>query len=79
MIVAGIILRNVENGTIIAGLKSSWAKEFRGMALAIIFLRSGLELELGVRSPCPPSHTLDLENLLKETAAEQRLGNPQHS
>lgn len=48
MIVAGIILRNVHGGTIIAGLKPSWAKEFRGIALAVIFLRSGLELDLGI-------------------------------
>ena len=48
MIVSGIILRNVHDGHIIAGLKPSWSKEFRGIALAIIFLRSGLELDLGV-------------------------------
>ena len=48
MIVAGIMLKNINNGSIIAGLKPSWSKEFRGMALAIIFLRSGLELDLGV-------------------------------
>ena len=48
MIVAGIILRNVHNGHIIAGLKPSWSKEFRAIALSIIFLRSGLELDLGV-------------------------------
>ena len=48
MIVAGIMLKNINHGSIIAGLKPSWSKEFRGMALAIIFLRSGLELDLGV-------------------------------
>ena len=48
MIVAGIILRNVQNGQVIAGLKPSWSKEFRAIALSIIFLRSGLELDLGV-------------------------------
>ena len=48
MIIAGIILRNVDHGSIIRGLKPSWSKEFRGIALAIIFLRSGLELDLGV-------------------------------
>lgn len=48
MIVSGIILRNVHNGDVIAGLRASWSKEFRGIALAMIFLRSGLELDLGV-------------------------------
>ena len=51
MIVAGIILRNVHDGHIISGLRSSWTREFRGIALAVIFLRSGLELDLGVRDP----------------------------
>lgn len=54
MIVAGIILRNVNNGNIIAGLKPSWSREFRDIALAIIFLRSGLELDLGVSHYFPP-------------------------
>lgn len=48
MIVAGIILANIQNGYIIQGEKPSWTKEFRGIALAAIFLRSGLELDLGV-------------------------------
>ena len=48
MIVSGIILKNVHDGHIINGLRASWSREFRGIALAMIFLRSGLELDLGV-------------------------------
>lgn len=65
MLVAGIILRNVNNGHVISGLRSSWTKEFRGIALSIIFLRSGLELDLGVRfvfgGICPHSFHIFVE------------------
>ena len=51
MILSGVLLRNVGGGLAIAGLKASWSKQIRGAALAIIFLRSGLEIDLDV-SPC---------------------------
>ena len=49
MILAGMALKNIRSGFIITGLRASWSKQLRGAALAIIFLRSGLELDLGVR------------------------------
>jgi hypothetical protein len=49
MILSGVLLRNVGGGIVIAGLKASWSKQIRGAALAIIFLRSGLEIDLDVR------------------------------
>ena len=49
MILSGVLLRNVGNGIVIAGLKASWSKQIRAAALAIIFLRSGLEIDLDVR------------------------------
>lgn len=48
MICVGLFLRNVSNAVLISGLKPSWSKEIRGAALAIIFLRSGLELDLQI-------------------------------
>lgn len=48
MICVGLFLNNVGNAVLISGLKTSWSKEIRGAALAIIFLRSGLELDLQV-------------------------------
>ena len=48
MILSGMLLRNVGGGLAIAGLKASWSKQIRGAALAIIFLRSGLEIDLDV-------------------------------
>lgn len=48
MICAGLFLKNVGNAVLISGLKPSWSKEIRGAALAIIFLRSGLELDLAI-------------------------------
>ena len=50
MILSGMLLRNVNNGAIIAGLDPSWSKQIRAAALAIIFLRSGLEIDLDVSS-----------------------------
>ena len=51
MILSGMLLRNVNNGIIISGLVPSWSKQIRAAALAIIFLRSGLEIDLDVRLP----------------------------
>ena len=64
MIVAGIMLRNIHNGYIISGVKSSWTKEFRGIALAAIFLRSGLELDLGVKLFKPKTTLLKFNSAL---------------
>ena len=50
MILSGMMLRNVNNGAIISGLVPSWSKQIRAAALAIIFLRSGLEIDLDVCS-----------------------------
>ena len=50
MILSGMLLRNVGGGLAIAGLKASLSKQIRGAALAIIFLRSGLEIDLDVRA-----------------------------
>ena len=52
MILSGMLLRNVNNGLLISGLVPSWSKQIRAAALAIIFLRSGLEIDLDVR-PLP--------------------------
>ncbi len=51
MICVGLFLRNVSGAILITGLKKSWSKEIRGAALAMIFLRSGLELDLRVCCP----------------------------
>lgn len=48
MILSGMLLRNVNGGLIISGLRPSWSKQIRAAALAIIFLRSGLEIDLDV-------------------------------
>lgn len=50
MILSGMLLRNAGSGLAIAGLRASWSKQIRGAALAIIFLRSGLEIDLDVRA-----------------------------
>lgn len=50
MIVVGIAIGNINNGHLVKGLPPSWSKELRAIALAIIFLRSGLELDLRVPS-----------------------------
>ena len=54
MILSGMLLRNVNDGVIISGLVPSWSKQIRAAALAIIFLRSGLEIDLDVRLRCCP-------------------------
>jgi hypothetical protein len=48
MICVGLFLRNAAGAVLITGLKPSWSKEIRAAALAMIFLRSGLELNLSV-------------------------------
>ena len=53
MICAGLFLENVPNkgvnqAILIWGLKPSWSTEIRAAALAVIFLRSGLEIDLAV-------------------------------
>ncbi len=52
MILTGIAVGNINSGHLVKGLPASWSKELRAIALAIIFLRSGLELDLRVG----PSH-----------------------
>ena len=49
MIMVGIAIGNINNGHLVKGLPDSWSKELRAIALAIIFLRSGLELDLRVK------------------------------
>ena len=56
MILSGMLLRNVGGGIVIRGLQASWSKQIRAAALAIIFLRSGLEIDLEVSVPCPTSY-----------------------
>ena len=46
-IMAGILLRNIP-GDALGGLPKSWSKEIRYGALALIFLRSGLEQDIAV-------------------------------
>ncbi|BDA43853.1 Sodium/hydrogen exchanger 9B2 [Coccomyxa sp. Obi] len=48
MILSGMLLRNVGGGIVIRGLRESWSKQIRAAALAIIFLRSGLEIDLEI-------------------------------
>lgn len=52
MILTGIAIGNINSGHLVRGLPSSWSKELRAIALAIIFLRSGLELDLRVGQAC---------------------------
>ena len=51
MILSGMLLRNVGAGLAIRGLQAAWSSKIRAAALAIIFLRSGLEIDLQVRRP----------------------------
>ncbi|DBB09325.1 TPA: hypothetical protein ACH3X3_007904 [Trebouxia sp. C0006] len=48
MILTGIAVGNINSGHLVKGLPASWSKELRAIALAIIFLRSGLELDLRI-------------------------------
>ena len=74
MICAGLFLENVPNkgvnqAILIWGLKPSWSTEIRAAALAIIFLRSGLEIDLAVRlSQHSPG---DGKHLVQQPAPEQ--------
>ena len=52
MILSGMLLRNVGAGLAIHGLQAAWSSKIRAAALAIIFLRSGLEIDLQARHPC---------------------------
>ena len=49
MLCAGLFLANVHGGVLIAGLRPDWSCEIRNASLSVIFLRSGLELDLAVR------------------------------
>jgi hypothetical protein len=49
MLCAGLFLANVRGGVLIAGLRADWSREIRNASLSVIFLRSGLELDLAVR------------------------------
>lgn len=60
MILSGVLLRNVNDGVIISGLVPSWSKQIRAAALAIIFLRSGLEIDLDVSSSSSHLHSTDI-------------------
>ena len=70
MILSGMLLRNVNNGIIISGLVPSWSKQIRAAALAIIFLRSGLEIDLDVRLPLSPHTYLSPDHICPEIAWE---------
>ncbi|KAK9826729.1 hypothetical protein WJX81_002380 [Elliptochloris bilobata] len=48
MILSGMMLRNVGAGLAISGLQAAWSSKIRAAALAIIFLRSGLEIDLQI-------------------------------
>ena len=50
MILTGIAIGNINNGHLVRGLPASWSKELRAIALALIFLRSGLEIDMRVSS-----------------------------
>ena len=47
-LLSGVVLININSPELTGGLKPSWASQIRAGALALIFLRSGLELELEV-------------------------------
>ena len=64
MILVGIAIGNINNGRLVEGLPASWSKELRAIALAIIFLRSGLELDLRVNYISPSSVCACLQPLL---------------
>ena len=50
MLCAGLFLANVRGGVLISGLRADWSREIRNASLSVIFLRSGLELDLAVRA-----------------------------
>ena len=49
-LLAGLVLININSRWLTGGLKASWSAEIRAGALALIFLRSGLELDWEVRT-----------------------------
>ena len=51
-LVSGIIIVNINAHWLTGGLKKSWSMYIRVGALALIFLRSGLELDWEVRVCC---------------------------
>jgi Kef-type K+ transport system membrane component KefB len=56
MLVSGLILRNAAP-ELVATLPSSWSKGLRTFALGMIFLRSGLELDLRIFKRVGPAAT----------------------
>ena len=44
-LLSGVVLININAHALTGGLKPSWSSEIRSGALALIFLRSGLELD----------------------------------
>jgi hypothetical protein len=48
MLCAGLFLTNVHGGVLVSGLRADWSREIRNASLSVIFLRSGLELDLTV-------------------------------
>ena len=56
MLCAGLFLANVRGGVLITGLRADWSREIRNASLSVIFLRSGLELDLQVGKCARPWH-----------------------
>jgi len=56
MLLSGLILRNAAPG-LVATLPSSWSKGLRTFALGMIFLRSGLELDIRIFKRVGPAAT----------------------
>ena len=56
MLLSGMAASNINNGHLVRGLPASWSKEIRAIALSIIFLRSGLELDLRVSLGLPEDY-----------------------
>ena len=48
MLMVGLVLRNAAPSSV-AGLPASWSSLLRTSALGVIFMRSGVELDLQVR------------------------------
>ena len=53
MLLSGMAASNINSGHLVRGLPATWSKEIRAIALSIIFLRSGLELDLRVSLGLP--------------------------
>ena len=52
MLVAGMLLRNVTSA--VDAFPATWGSQMRAAALAIIYLRCGLDLNFAVCGCCPP-------------------------